>query len=286
VSSTVNATAPARGDSWYLDPVVARQKAESFLALYEGFCQRGAQGACATVLKTDLFEEANGEDALVARLASGHRRVIGVELDLRTASRARRRFAGTGLQVVVSDARRLGLRTGAIDRVVSPSTLDHFSTRGELETALDEIARVVRPGGTVVVILDNPWNPLYYALRAMAPLVAPFHLGRTLGPRRLAATLERLGFDVLGHDYAIHNPRGVLTLVNLLLRATLGRHAERPIRGLVRSFALLDRLPTRPVTACFVAVGARRRPAAVDVESASRAGTLSTDGVGATEVAS
>jgi SAM-dependent methyltransferase len=285
VSSTASETAPERGDSWYLDPVVARQKADSFLALYEGFCERDAPSTPATVLKTDLFEEANGEDALAARLASGHRRVIGVELDLRTASRARRRFVGTGLQVVVTDARRLGLRSGAIDRIVSPSTLDHFSTRAELETALDEIARVLRPGGTVVVILDNPWNPLYHALRVVAPLVAPFRLGRTLGRRRLSATLERRGFDVLGHDYAIHNPRGVLTIVNLMLRATHGRHAERPIRGLVRWFALLDRLPTRSVTACFVAVGARRRVVAAEVEGA-HAGMLSTNGAGATEAAS
>ena len=63
---------------------------------------------------------------------------------------------------------------------------------------------------------------------------------------------------MLGYDYAIHNPRGVLTLVNLLLRRTLGRHAETPIRALVGAFALLDRLPTRALTACFVAVGARR----------------------------
>jgi hypothetical protein len=64
---------------------------------------------------------------------------------------------------------------------------------------------------------------------------------------------------VLGHDYAIHNPRGLITLFNLLLRAALGRRAEPPIRAVVRLFEQLDRLPTRAVTACFVAVGARRR---------------------------
>jgi hypothetical protein len=67
-----------------------------------------------------------------------------------------------------------------------------------------------------------------------------------------------MGFRVLGHDYVIHNPRGLLTLVNLLLRKTLGRHAERPVRALVGFFALFDHLPTRALTACFVAVGARR----------------------------
>jgi SAM-dependent methyltransferase len=256
----------AESDSWYLDPVVARQKADTFLGLVQRWRDPVADGA--TTLKTDLFEEANGEDALVPRLEP-RRLLLGLDLDLRTARRAQRRFASTGLAVVVSDLRRLGLRDGAVDLVVSPSTLDHFATRAELETALGEIHRVLRPGGRAVVILDNPLNPLYHALRLAAPLIAPFTLGRTLGRRRLCATLDRLGFELLGHDYAIHNPRGVLTLLNLLLRKSLGRSSELPIRALVRLFALLDHLPTRALTSCFLAVGARRRTAPPSIASSS-----------------
>ena len=102
------------------------------------------------------------------------------------------------------------------------------------------------------------WNPLYHALRFAAPALAPFTLGRTLGRRALCATLERLGFDVIGHDYAIHNPRGCSRWSTCCCARTLGRFAERPIRALVWCFAQLDRLPTRAITACFVAVGARR----------------------------
>jgi SAM-dependent methyltransferase len=255
-------------DSWYLDPVVARQKADNFLALIERWRDHGANGR---TLKTDLFEEANGEDALVPLLVRG-KALLGLDLDLRTTCRARRRFAGAGLKVMVADLRSLGLRDGALDLVVSPSTLDHFATKAEIELGLREIHRVLRPGGTAVVILDNPWNPLYPALRLLAPLLAPFELGRTLGRRRLCATLERIGFDVLGHDYAIHNPRGVLTLVNLVLRRSLGSAADRPIGALVRFFALLDRLPTRSLTASFVAVGARRH-AAQAVDARRQAGT-------------
>jgi SAM-dependent methyltransferase len=255
----------ARGvasDSWYLDPVVARQKADTFLALVERWRDPAAIGP---TLKTDLFEEANGEDALVPRLEA-RRRLFALDLDPRTARRARRRFAGAGLQVLVTDLRRLGLCDAALDLVVSPSTLDHFATERELELALTEIHRVLRPGGTAVVILDNPCNPLYHVVRFAAPLFAPFTLGRTLGRRKLCAALERAGFVVLGHDYAIHNPRGVLTLVNLALRRLLGRFADAPIRALVWLFALLDRLPTRAFTACFVAVGARRHSAAAQID--------------------
>jgi SAM-dependent methyltransferase len=267
LSVVVSDSGRARSDSWYLDPVVARQKADAFLGLVARWRDPSATGA---TLKTDLFEEANGEDALASRLDPTGA-LLGLDVDLRTARRARLRFDAASLKIVVADLRNLGLRDGALDLVVSPSTLDHFATRRELETALLEIRRVLRPGGTAIVILDNPLNPLYHALRLTAPMFAPFTLGHTLGRRRLCETLERMGFEVLGHDYAIHNPRGLLTLVNLLLRKALGSHAERPVRALVRCFALLDHLPTRPLTACFVAVGARRTDdAALDAGARSR----------------
>jgi SAM-dependent methyltransferase len=244
-----------RSQSWYLDPLVARQKAEVFLALVERWSE---SATVRRVLKTDLFEEANGEDTLVPGLDHSGL-LLGADLDLDTVLRARRRFAGTGLAVVAADMRQLAIRDAALDLVVSPSTLDHFQTREEIETALGEIGRVLRPGGTAILIFDNPHNPLYPLLRVVARWVAPFRLGRTLDRRTLCLALDALGFDILGHRYVIHNPRGILTLVNLSLRAVLGRFAEPPIRGLLSAFAALDRWPSRAISACFVAVGARKR---------------------------
>jgi SAM-dependent methyltransferase len=264
-----------RSASWYLDPIVARQKAEAFRLLIEQWRDR----ADGLTLKTDLFEEANGEDALAPHLSGGRRPheatpgLVGLDLDLRTTVRAGQRFCNLRHKTLVADLRRLGLRDGAFDLVVSPSTLDHFENRGEIEQALDEIRRVLRPGGVAVVILDNPRNPLYHVLRWASPFMAPFRLGKTLGASALRSTLERRGFEVIGHDYAIHNPRGVSTLTHLALRAVLGRHAERPIRALLAAFAWLDRLPSRSITACFVAVGARRSMnGAVDARDGARSG--------------
>jgi SAM-dependent methyltransferase len=247
-----------RSASWYLDPLVARQKADAFLRLVAQWREGGEAGL---TLKTDLFEEANGEDALAPYLGGGWPSLVGLDLDLRTTVDARQRLPNLRRATVVADLRHLGLRDGVFDLVVSPSTLDHFESRIELQQALEEIHRVLRPGGVAVVILDNPRNPLYHLLRWASVFAAPFRLGATLGASALETMLERRGFEVIGHDYAIHNPRGLSTLAHLALRAVLGRHAERPIRGLLAVFASLDRLPSRSITACFVAVGARRRAA-------------------------
>ena len=112
----MNDSVRVRSDSWYLDPVVARQKADAFLGWVERWRDPAATGL---TLKTDLFEEANGEDALAPRLER-RRALLGLDLDLRTARRARLRFYSAGLIVAVADLRNLGLRDGALDLVVSP----------------------------------------------------------------------------------------------------------------------------------------------------------------------
>jgi SAM-dependent methyltransferase len=181
-TSTLDAATPAdrpdRSDSWYLDPVVARQKADAFLALVERWRDPSASGP---TLKTDLFEEANGEDALVPRLEP-RSAIIACDLDLRTARRAQRRFAASGLGVFVGDLRRIGLRDGVLDLAVSPSTLDHFTHGEDIEVALREIRRVLRPGGVYALnVIDQP--PLKLVRAEIATLRAVFGDVALVAPR-------------------------------------------------------------------------------------------------------
>ena len=70
--------------------------------------------------------------------------------------------------------------------------------------------------------------------------------------------MRALRLEVVERDWLLHNPRGVSTLVFLVLRRLLGRHADRAIGALLALFSLLGRLPTRSLTACFLAVVARK----------------------------
>ena len=69
-------------------------------------------------------------------------------------------------------------------------------------------------------------------------------------------------------DHLIHNPRVLSTALFLALRRLLGSRADRPVALLLRVCGLLDRLPTRGFTSCFVAAcaikpdPAARRPEA------------------------
>lgn len=243
-----------RSRSWYLDPLVARQKQQVHLELVARWAGKNA----GRLLKTDLFEEANGADQLLFDLCGDCGMAIGFDHDLEVVARAGlRRPDGAAIGLLASDARSIPFKTGCIDVVVSNSTLDHFQEKSDLAVALKELARILRPGGVLILTLDNPLNPLYWPLRWLSA-AGPFRLGYTPLPSELRKQLDAAHLEVVGSASLIHNPRGISTLLFLAIRRVLGQWADPVIRGLLRCFAALGSLPTRRFTCCFCAVAARR----------------------------
>ncbi len=88
-----------------------------------------------------------GTGALAFALASRVREVVALELDEELAERARA-DAPTNVQVVVGDGEHLPFDAFSFDLAGSLRTL-HHTRRPELMVA--ELARVTRPGGTILV---------------------------------------------------------------------------------------------------------------------------------------
>lgn len=243
--------------SWYLDPLVARQKKQA----NQDLIRKWSEGCTVqTLLKTDLFEEAYGDDQILFDLFPRACRSVGIDVAETTVRRAKSRSPLPQALFMASDVRRLALRGNTLDLVISNSTLDHFDTPAEFHTALGELARVLRPGGILIVTLDNVRNPLYPLLRWVSRRGrAPFQMGYTTSETGLVRSLEQAGLEVTDTGTLIHNPRLLSTLLFLGLRRLLGKHADAPIRALLKLFASLERLPlTRRFTACFVAARARK----------------------------
>jgi len=243
--------------NWYLDPLVAAQKR----AVHLDWISRNLPPdlRIGTVLKTDLFEEAYGPDELLFTLSVDAGLKIGFDINPETVSRAAGRQSDHACRFLNADVRRMPLADESVDVVLSNSTLDHFDTEREIEQSLRELTRVLKPGGIMLVTLDNPRNPLFFLLRASLPWTGvPFRLGKTLSLRKLLRVLDRAGLEVQSTDWLIHNPRFLSTLIYLTLRRMFGPRASGTIGWLLTLFSKLGRLPTRGFTGAFVAACARK----------------------------
>jgi SAM-dependent methyltransferase len=237
--------------SWYLDPLVAAQKQAAHLNLVD----RWASGVARLLLKTDLFEEANGSDQLLFELSVRCEAAVAFDVSAETVRRARARCPSDHRNLfLVSDVRRIALASNSVDLVISNSTLDHFDAESDFQEALTELVRLLAPGGRLIITVDNPLNVFYWPLRWISRFrFAPFPLGYTPSPAGLIRRLRRAGLHVTDTATLIHNPRLISTLLFLGLRQLLGDRASAPVAALLKGFDFLDRLPTRWFTACFFA---------------------------------
>ena len=108
---------------------------------------------------------------------------------------------------VNGDATRLPFADGAFDRVIAAEVLEHVA--GD-ERAIAELARVLRPGGTIGVTVPR-WLPerLCWAIsdEYHAPKVAGGHL-RIYRWSELVAKLRAAGLRLRGwhHTHGLHSP--------------------------------------------------------------------------------
>ena len=259
-------------DSEYWDGVAQSWSGRQRQALWRRFCDRingrmirQAVADCSggRALKTDLFDETTGSSELISELARGERQVFGIDLSPVSARIARR--STPTLSACASDVRRLPFADRVFDIVLSNSTLDHMDSLQDVAGALGEIHRVLRPGGRLLMTLDNLSNPVV-ALRAVLPQrwlhalgLVPYYVGATCGPRRLRRLVEEAGLHVEEIGAMMHCPRlPAVATANLL-----GRIGSERLENLFCDILLrcegLERLSTRYLSGYFVRLIAVRR---------------------------
>lgn len=185
------------------------------------------------VLKTDLFDEAVS-DGLAPVLDLRSSRVVGVDLNVEIVEAATRRHPS--IEAHVADVRALPFESESFDAVVSNSTLDHFDHEREIAVAVGELARVLRPGGRLVLTLDNPANPVVALGKALPRHVlnrawrvvgkstarvglTPYYMGATLNPQAMRQTARAAGLEPVDETTLVHAPRVVAVMVAAALES-------------------------------------------------------------------
>jgi SAM-dependent methyltransferase len=210
------------------------------------------------LLKTDLFDEVASQGIVPWLLARGAN-VTGIDVAPAIVAEAEAR--NPGMEAVVADVRSLPFAEASFDVVFSGSTLDHFESVDDIQMALGELRRVLRPGGTLILTLDNPANPLIWLrngplLRLLRRIgIVPYEVGATLGPRSLERAVQAAGFDVIETTAVMHCPRAIAVAMAGTLERLSRSWQEAFLRHL-QAWERLERWPTRWLTGYYVAVHA------------------------------
>jgi SAM-dependent methyltransferase len=259
-------------DRHYWEATVVRLRGSPHEGLWRRYCDllNGRlleswmpSGSSARLLKTDLFDEAMGR-GLYGALAARAGVVVGQDVACGVLAAARSRYPE--FRAAAADVRRLPYAAASFDVIVSNSTLDHLSSRAELEQSLAELFRVLRPGGRLLLTLDNRANPVV-AVRNWLPAgwlmalgLIPFRMGATLGPWSAPRLLRRLGFEVRDNRTFMHCPRlPAVALARRLDRRGGPESRERFLRAAL-AWERLERWPLRYYTGYFIAVLALKPP--------------------------
>jgi SAM-dependent methyltransferase len=157
---------------------------------------------------------------LAALRGRGHRGpLLGCDLSPGMAAEA-----AAVAPTVTADAQRLPVRTAGVDLALAPHMLYHVP---DIPAAIDELRRVVRPGGQAVVVTNGPGHS-----RQITELVKAA-TGRTqewdgarfdagVAARLLPAAFEAVARHEVGRTVEVPDPAAVTAFVASLPASTLG----------------------------------------------------------------
>lgn len=172
------------------------------------------------ILKTDLYEEALEPDALLLDLAKRNRKAWGVDVSSRLARMAKQkaRQRRAHLNLCVADVRRLAFKDNKFSLIISISTLDHFP---EIDVALKELYRVLKPKGVIILTLHNTANFPVYLMYRFLRLFRKHPLGYAEGTYSLSKAkqlMTSVGFSLEDSTAIIHVPPLLPTIMNEIYR--------------------------------------------------------------------
>lgn len=157
------------------------ERAERYDRTYDaprGYALRSRMAGALELLATgpgEALDAGMGAGRLLAELAERGWAVSGIDASAEMVTAARSRLPGAASRLVQGKIESLPFADESFDAVVATGVLEY----SELERALRELARVLRPGGLAVVSYPNPrpyyvvwqtrvWYPSVRTVRRMA----------------------------------------------------------------------------------------------------------------------
>jgi SAM-dependent methyltransferase len=141
------------------DSTIPAHVAEHLLARRLAFVSRHLPAGCL------ILDAGCGTGVFAGRLRDNGYKVVGIDASMGMLGPARDR----GVAVAQAIAQRLPFPDATFDGFVSVAVLHHLGSTDMVRGAIDEMMRVLRPGGRAVIWDHNPLNPYWPILMARVP---------------------------------------------------------------------------------------------------------------------
>ncbi len=207
-----------------------------------------------SILKTDLFEEATGKDFFLDFLNSISEISVGMDISSVVVKEAKQKLKKNPL--VVCNVTDLSFKNESFEIIVSNSTLDHLPFN-IVHKAISEFWRVIKPGGYLILTLDNRHNPLHLLSHWIRGFAGWYHTERCYSVKEVKRLLEEGKFCVEDITAIYHIPFGVNFLAKILERVFKER-ANKLIKFIIDLFEITGKLPTKVFTGRFIALKAEK----------------------------
>lgn len=212
------------------------------------------------LLKTDLFDEATGP-GLGQLLAQNPIHWVGMDISLTIVHSAHLHYGM--MKRACADVRHLPFKDDCMDVILSNSTLDHFDSLVEISTSLAECIRVLKPGGLLLMTVDNLLNPVV-AIRNALPFsllkrlkLVPYQMGKTCSPGKLRQLVQAAGFKIEELKAILHCPRLLAVRRSRQVDQASAQEVETYMRNLW-AWERLANWPTRFLTGYYLALKAHK----------------------------
>lgn len=218
------------------------------------------------ILKTDLFAEALcPERSFAWEIMKTPCNFTGIDISSDICKKAGEMSAaivpGSFPVLVPCDLRKLPFADNSYDVIISDSSLDHYNKSDDIEVALKELFRILKPAGTLVITMDNKTNITEPLFRLWIILrLAPFFIGKTYSMQGLKNALTKNGLQVIDNAVLIHNPRFFAKFIANTFRRFFPKKCESWTRKQLAFYDSLGNKPTRYLTAQFIAAKAVKPP--------------------------
>ncbi len=177
-----------------------------------------------------VLEVGCGQGALVNHLGPLGARIVGMDMSdasLRRAAEGKKELGNHTVNLMQADAEKLPFADASFDAVVSFGVLHHTP---DTDGAVQEVRRVVKPGGTATVMLYRTGNPKWWATSVLR------WYGRARDRRRAARDSIA---DRARETHGVNDSRGT-ALLELFGVPTLKAYSNHEAREMFRGFSQVE----------------------------------------------